>query len=110
MAMVSSCSVLFSQVEPSQRKRYRIATMIPGMTTRRSLTILGSTGSIGTSTLDVLRQLGGRDTFDILALTGADNVELLAAIPTVLVAMKTKSLLGTVVVGMVSIMALRFFF
>lgn len=79
MAMVSSCSVLFSQVEPSQRKRYRIATMIPGMTTRRSLTILGSTGSIGTSTLDVLRQLGGRDAFDILALTGADNVELLAA-------------------------------
>ena len=39
-----------------------------------------------------------------------NNVELLAAIPTVLVAMKTKSLLGTVVVGMVSIMALRFFF
>ncbi|WP_152392821.1 AzlD domain-containing protein [Paenibacillus guangzhouensis] len=39
-----------------------------------------------------------------------DNVELLAAIPTILVAMKTKSLLGTVVAGMVSIMALRFFF
>ncbi|WP_136604430.1 AzlD domain-containing protein [Paenibacillus dokdonensis] len=38
-----------------------------------------------------------------------NNVELLAAIPTVLVAMKTKSLLGTVVTGMVSIMALRFF-
>jgi len=38
-----------------------------------------------------------------------NNVELLAAIPTVLVAMRTKSLLGTVVMGMVSIMALRFF-
>ncbi|GIP27610.1 branched-chain amino acid ABC transporter [Paenibacillus sp. J23TS9] len=38
-----------------------------------------------------------------------NNVELLAAIPTVLVAMRTKSLLGTVVTGMVSIMALRFF-
>lgn len=38
-----------------------------------------------------------------------NNIELLAAIPTVLVAMKTKSLLGTVVAGMVSIMALRYF-
>ncbi|MEC0239043.1 AzlD domain-containing protein [Paenibacillus dokdonensis] len=38
-----------------------------------------------------------------------NNVELLAAIPTVLVAMKTRSLLGTVVTGMISIMALRFF-
>ncbi|TCP52570.1 branched-subunit amino acid transport protein [Tumebacillus sp. BK434] len=39
-----------------------------------------------------------------------NDVELLAAIPAVLVAMKTKSLLGTVVAGMVSIMALRYFF
>lgn len=38
-----------------------------------------------------------------------NNIELLAAIPTVFVAMKTKSLLGTVVAGMVSIMALRYF-
>lgn len=38
-----------------------------------------------------------------------NNIELLAAIPTVLVAMKTKSLLGTVVAGMVSMMALRCF-
>ncbi|GIP51117.1 AzlD domain-containing protein [Paenibacillus vini] len=38
-----------------------------------------------------------------------NNIELLAAIPTVLVAMKTKSLLGTVVAGMVSIMVLRYF-
>ncbi|BBI33970.1 AzlD domain-containing protein [Cohnella abietis] len=37
-------------------------------------------------------------------------IELLAAIPTVLIAMKTKSLLGTVVAGMVSIMVLRYFF
>jgi len=36
-------------------------------------------------------------------------VELLAAITTVLVAMRTKSLLSTVVAGMVSIMALRYF-
>ncbi|MDN4067811.1 AzlD domain-containing protein [Paenibacillus vini] len=38
-----------------------------------------------------------------------NNIELLAAIPTVFVAMKTKSLLGTVVAGMVSIMVLRYF-
>ena len=37
-------------------------------------------------------------------------VELLAAIPAILVALRTKSLLGTVVAGVVSIMALRYFF
>jgi len=36
------------------------------------------------------------------------NVELLAAIPTVLVAIKTRSLLGTVVAGMIAIMILRY--
>lgn len=36
------------------------------------------------------------------------NVELLAAIPTFLVAIKTRSLLGTVVVGILSIMLLRY--
>jgi len=36
------------------------------------------------------------------------NVELFAAIPTVLVAIKTRSLLGTVVAGMISIMILRY--
>ncbi|MGV1803036.1 1-deoxy-D-xylulose-5-phosphate reductoisomerase [Agrobacterium vitis] len=44
----------------------------------RRLTILGSTGSIGTNTLDVIRQMGGRDRFDIMALTGHGNVALLA--------------------------------
>lgn len=44
----------------------------------RRLTILGSTGSIGQNTLDVVTQLGGRDAFDIEALTGNANVELLA--------------------------------
>lgn len=38
----------------------------------------------------------------------SSNVELLAAIPTFLVAIKTRSLLGTVVVGIVTIMLLRF--
>ncbi|MDI6837469.1 MAG: 1-deoxy-D-xylulose-5-phosphate reductoisomerase, partial [Rhizobiaceae bacterium] len=44
----------------------------------RRLTVLGSTGSIGTNTLDVVRQLGGRDAFEIMALTGNGNIELLA--------------------------------
>jgi 1-deoxy-D-xylulose-5-phosphate reductoisomerase len=47
-------------------------------TTKRSLSILGSTGSIGTNTLDVVGHLGGRDAFDVVALTGAGNIELLA--------------------------------
>jgi 1-deoxy-D-xylulose-5-phosphate reductoisomerase len=50
-----------------------------GNTMPRRLTILGSTGSIGTNTLDVIRQLGGRDNFEIMALSGADNIDLLAA-------------------------------
>jgi len=44
----------------------------------RKLTILGSTGSIGSNTLDVVRQLGGRGQFEIVALTGAGNIALLA--------------------------------
>ncbi|MGN7294869.1 1-deoxy-D-xylulose-5-phosphate reductoisomerase [Rhizobium sp. SAFR-030] len=47
-------------------------------TTKRSLSILGSTGSIGTNTLDVVGHLGGRDAFDVVALTGAGNIGLLA--------------------------------
>jgi 1-deoxy-D-xylulose-5-phosphate reductoisomerase len=44
----------------------------------RRLTIFGSTGSIGQNTLDVIGHLGGRDTFEIGALTGNGNVALLA--------------------------------
>lgn len=47
-------------------------------TTHRRLTVLGSTGSIGVNTLDVIAQLGGREAFEIAALTGNANVELLA--------------------------------
>jgi len=46
--------------------------------TPRRLTILGSTGSIGVNTLDVVNQLGGREAFEIGALTGNGNIELLA--------------------------------
>lgn len=44
----------------------------------RRITILGSTGSIGCNTLDVVRQLGGREAFGVAALTGRGNVALLA--------------------------------
>ncbi len=44
-----------------------------------------------------------------VALT-TNTVEILAALPTFLVAIKTKSLLATVVVGILSLMALRFIF
>jgi 1-deoxy-D-xylulose-5-phosphate reductoisomerase len=43
---------------------------------KRTLTILGSTGSIGTSTLDVVR--GNRDRFGVFALAAGKNIELLA--------------------------------
>ncbi|HTO31216.1 MAG TPA: 1-deoxy-D-xylulose-5-phosphate reductoisomerase [Pararhizobium sp.] len=52
--------------------------MTSGANDKRRLTILGSTGSIGTNTLDVVRQLGGRDRFEIAALTGNGNIDLLA--------------------------------
>ena len=42
----------------------------------RTLTILGSTGSIGTSTLDVVRQ--NPDRFRIFALAAGRNIDLLA--------------------------------
>ncbi|TVQ57600.1 MAG: 1-deoxy-D-xylulose-5-phosphate reductoisomerase [Rhodobacteraceae bacterium] len=48
------------------------------MTARRSVTVLGATGSIGRSTLDVLARLGGRDAFAVEALTGNGNIALLA--------------------------------
>ncbi|MGB8817830.1 MAG: 1-deoxy-D-xylulose-5-phosphate reductoisomerase [Rhizobiaceae bacterium] len=44
----------------------------------RTLSILGATGSIGVNTLDVVRHMGGRDAFDVVALTGSGNVTLLA--------------------------------
>lgn len=52
--------------------------MAGGSGTHRRISILGSTGSIGVNTLDVVAQLGGRDAFDLVAITGNSNVELLA--------------------------------
>ncbi len=45
---------------------------------RRRISILGSTGSIGVNTLDVVAQLGGREAFDVVAITGHSNIALLA--------------------------------
>jgi 1-deoxy-D-xylulose-5-phosphate reductoisomerase len=45
---------------------------------RRRISILGATGSIGVNTLDVIAQLGGRDAFDVVAITGNSNIDLLA--------------------------------
>jgi 1-deoxy-D-xylulose-5-phosphate reductoisomerase len=53
--------------------------MSTATTSPRRITVLGSTGSIGTNTLDVIEQLGGCDSFDIMALTGNGNIELLAS-------------------------------
>jgi 1-deoxy-D-xylulose-5-phosphate reductoisomerase len=44
----------------------------------RSITILGATGSIGGSTLDVLTQMDAANEFEVAALTGAGNVARLA--------------------------------
>ncbi|HEV7255067.1 MAG TPA: 1-deoxy-D-xylulose-5-phosphate reductoisomerase [Mesorhizobium sp.] len=50
-----------------------------GARDRRKLVVLGSTGSIGRNTLDVIRHMGGRERFEVLAVTGMGNTELLAA-------------------------------
>ena len=44
----------------------------------RRVSILGSTGSIGRNTLDVLAHTGGRDGYQVVAVTGAGQVDLLA--------------------------------
>lgn len=45
----------------------------------RRVSVLGATGSIGVSTLNVLAQAGGREQFDVVAVTGMANVALLAS-------------------------------
>lgn len=47
-------------------------------TQRRRISILGATGSIGCNTLDVMAHLGGRDMFEVPAITGMGNIDLLA--------------------------------
>ena len=40
------------------------------VTPKRRISILGSTGSIGCNTLDVMTHLGGREAFEVPAITG----------------------------------------
>jgi len=44
----------------------------------RRISIFGSTGSIGCNTLDVITHLGGRDAYSVAAISGRDNIDLLA--------------------------------
>lgn len=44
----------------------------------RSVSIFGSTGSIGCNTVDLLLQQGGDETYDVKVVTGAKNIQLLA--------------------------------
>ena len=45
---------------------------------RRRVSIFGATGSVGANTVSLLLEQGGADTYDVVALTGAGNVALLA--------------------------------
>lgn len=47
------------------------------MSPPQKLSVLGATGSIGVNTLDVIEQCGGRERYQIAALTGHSNIELL---------------------------------
>jgi len=45
---------------------------------KRRLSILGATGSIGCSAVDVISHLGGTKAYDLVALTGGKNAKKLA--------------------------------
>ena len=44
----------------------------------RRISVFGATGSIGCNTLDLIARQGGREAYDVVALTGGQNVALLA--------------------------------
>ena len=45
---------------------------------RRRISIFGATGSVGQQTVELIDSEGGAETFEVVALTGAGNIELLA--------------------------------
>jgi 1-deoxy-D-xylulose-5-phosphate reductoisomerase len=45
---------------------------------RRRVSIFGATGSVGQQTVSLLAETGGRDAYDVVALTGSTNIGLLA--------------------------------
>lgn len=47
---------------------------------RRRISILGATGSIGTQTVDVIQHAGGAERYDVVAVTGGENIAGLARI------------------------------
>ncbi|MDD2869869.1 1-deoxy-D-xylulose-5-phosphate reductoisomerase [Neomegalonema sp.] len=46
--------------------------------TRRRVTLMGSTGSVGANAVDVIRRRGGIEAYEVVALTGGRNVAVLA--------------------------------
>src|SRR5690606_23494097 len=56
---------------------YSAASKRSSAASRRSVTVLGSTGSIGCSTIDLVAR--NRENFDLAAITAHSNVEALAA-------------------------------
>ncbi|NNU80711.1 1-deoxy-D-xylulose-5-phosphate reductoisomerase [Halovulum dunhuangense] len=48
------------------------------MSGRRRVSIFGATGSIGVNTVDLLTRQGGAQAYEVVALTGAGNIALLA--------------------------------
>ncbi len=48
------------------------------MVNRRRISVFGSTGSIGKNTVDLLQRQGGPETYDVVAITANQNIELLA--------------------------------
>ncbi len=45
---------------------------------RRKVSIFGSTGSIGCNTVSLIEAQGGAERYDVVALSGARNIDLLA--------------------------------
>ena len=45
----------------------------------KRVSILGATGSIGVNAAAILKHLGGRESFQTVAVTGGANIELLAS-------------------------------
>lgn len=45
---------------------------------RRKVSVFGATGSVGCNTVSLLREQGGAEAYEVVALTGAGNIALLA--------------------------------
>ena len=62
-----------------RQPRHRHLGLMAGIEmARRRISIFGSTGSVGQQTVELIDSEGGAETFQVVALTGAGNIELLA--------------------------------